>query len=766
MTKQTINSLPGADASFLSDLETFIRDEIVDREQIQGYPRASIFSGGIGAIDVSLTHTISACVGFPNSYYVSQDASSHTYTATKDTYVYLRDDDSRVIAISGYTITYDSNLVFAEYDSGVGSSQPTTPTGCLPLFLATSDGTSITSITDYRQIVTVIDPFESDQGVTATGSGRTLYDIAQDLSINTNATIIYQRDILFDTSIDLSSFLNLKLSPFHGAQIFQVTGDEIVTLYSPLNLSASPEQQITTDDCLRFSVAGKVYPKWWGAKGDDSTDDSVALNRFLSAAEGGTAYVTVGTYIGLNLAIKSNTHLTGEGFGSVLKTISTAEVDNSLLIAASASNITIENLKLDGNADNTVGSSASGITLLYLYGGCSNIIIQKNLLVDNNYVGIRITALDAGTGSSSDIVISNNIINNTDCGIITGHLDLQNLVISNNVIGEGTSEGISIWGHTDSKQGEKAINISNNIIYNKDGGGIQLRWANYVNVSCNNIHGCTSGIYLYPSSTYSSEVNIIGNTIDSCSGSGISGVVEDSVITSNIITSSGGCGIWLKDYSKNTIIYNNNVKNADVGDDDADAIRVEDSTNISVIGNTITDDSTYAYAGIRIQGATGLGLNCTVINNHVKDVETYGIYVIDVEGVQVIGNYVENSGTNYAVNVNVSEVITRNNWSDGVLWEIEQFLYYGCGVTALSLSAPTKLSTGSGALALTLADGAIRGQQKFISMSAAGNNADITIAHHETEDDEVARFDAIDEYLLLVWTGTEWATVANTCTFP
>lgn len=58
------------------------------------------------------------------------------------------------------------------------------------------------------------------------------------------------------------------------------------------------------------------------------------------------------------------------------------------------------------------------------------------------------------------------------------------------------------------------------------------------------------------------------------------------------------------------------------------------------------------------------------------------------------------------------------------------------------------------------------GQTKLITMSTAGNNFDVSITHHETSDPEVARFDAADEYLFLVWTGTEWATVSNTCTFP
>jgi hypothetical protein len=90
--------------------------------------------------------------------------------------------------------------------------------------------------------------------------------------------------------------------------------------------------------------------------------------------------------------------------------------------------------------------------------------------------------------------------------------------------------------------------------------------------------------------------------------------------------------------------------------------------------------------------------------------------------------------------------------------------------SALTTTAVSDVNSADGALALTLADcgGGLAdiGQFKLITMSTAGNNADLTIASHETADSEVARFDAADEYLLLIWTGTEWATVSNSCTFP
>ena len=81
------------------------------------------------------------------------------------------------------------------------------------------------------------------------------------------------------------------------------------------------------------------------------------------------------------------------------------------------------------------------------------------------------------------------------------------------------------------------------------------------------------------------------------------------------------------------------------------------------------------------------------------------------------------------------------------------------------LSIPTELDSNAGALTMTLADGSHIGDHKLIVMTEASNASTVSATHHETSDPELGTFDAVDEYWLLVWTGTEWATVANTCTF-
>ena len=86
--------------------------------------------------------------------------------------------------------------------------------------------------------------------------------------------------------------------------------------------------------------------------------------------------------------------------------------------------------------------------------------------------------------------------------------------------------------------------------------------------------------------------------------------------------------------------------------------------------------------------------------------------------------------------------------------------------TAMTTSGVSILDQGAGATIVpTLANGLAYGELKLMSMqTCTANSATPTVALHETSDPEVLTFDAVDEYALLIWTGTEWATVSMTAT--
>ncbi len=84
---------------------------------------------------------------------------------------------------------------------------------------------------------------------------------------------------------------------------------------------------------------------------------------------------------------------------------------------------------------------------------------------------------------------------------------------------------------------------------------------------------------------------------------------------------------------------------------------------------------------------------------------------------------------------------------------------------ALSITGSTTIDSTSNAVDATLGSGTYIGQTKRIVMTEASNSSTVSIALHESSDPEVATFNAVDEYLVLEWSGTEWVTIKATATF-
>jgi hypothetical protein len=85
---------------------------------------------------------------------------------------------------------------------------------------------------------------------------------------------------------------------------------------------------------------------------------------------------------------------------------------------------------------------------------------------------------------------------------------------------------------------------------------------------------------------------------------------------------------------------------------------------------------------------------------------------------------------------------------------------------ALTTTGLSNLDSTSGAIAATLADGAVVGQEKIVIMTVATNVSTVTVTNHITSPNEVFTFDAVEEYLVLKWTGSAigWITIDATAT--
>lgn len=92
-------------------------------------------SGMLPATSANLASDISAGVSYVSGYRVATAATNHTYTASKDTYVYISN--------GGY---------FIYQEVANGGAAPSTPADSLLLASVVTNGTQITSVNDLRQL--------------------------------------------------------------------------------------------------------------------------------------------------------------------------------------------------------------------------------------------------------------------------------------------------------------------------------------------------------------------------------------------------------------------------------------------------------------------------------------------------------------------------------------------------------------------------------------------------------------------------------------
>ena len=177
-----------------------------------------------------------------------------------------------------------------------------------------------------------------------------VYTVKTDITIPSNVHLIFER--------------GAKLSPDSGKTV-TIAG----TLDAPMSQVFGGSGTVTLS-----GVIDKIYPQWWGAKGDGTTDDTAAINAAITAANavttstiatGVTVYFPAGLYL-CNSAITApsrNIRLLGAS-GAVWSTTRTSASvfkagfqDDALFdLGSSSSNVTFENLGFYGGQTSAGGS--------------------------------------------------------------------------------------------------------------------------------------------------------------------------------------------------------------------------------------------------------------------------------------------------------------------------------------------------------------------------------------------------------------------------
>lgn len=406
---------------------------------------------------------------------------------------------------------------------------------------------------------------------------------------------------------------------------------------------------ITTGRWKRL-YSGAVNIKWFGAKGDNSTDDSAAIQASLDASK--QAYIPSGIFISDPIVPDDDHYIFGDGADSVLKLKD--NTDSSFILGTSKTKIHLNNFKIDGNkANNTSGSAILWETVTYSiiqnlwidnsignsvsFNHCDKNIISNNLITNDTNQGIQLgtNAITGGDPSEDNLVIGNMIVDCGGDGIYIDYSSARNKVIGNTIINSGRYAIII-------DQSEDTL-IQGNII-----------------------KGCASHSIIITNDTVNgtSERNVInGNKIFSSGNTGIhvdgsAGTVRANIVTNNTILNSSLYAIQISDADYTTVEGNTMESTSQHG-------MLINNADFNVIsGNTIKDASTQTnntYNAIVLAGTSDRNI---VSGNTINQTDTNkAIYNIRLES-SVSNNIISGNQVNGAVTAQISNASTTSKVFD------------------------------------------------------------------------------------------------------
>lgn len=427
------------------------------------------------------------------------------------------------------------------------------------------------------------------------------------------------------------------------------------------DLASDVQTSLGNIDALKL-----VNVKNYGAMGNGTTDDTEAIAKAVeNVPTGGTLYFPTGTYRVDKIDIKSDMTVRGDGWSSVIKLNDNALSDhnNCLNIRGTSGerirNVTVCNIKLDGNRVNNASTGASADSRLdgTLIQYADNITFDNVWMYNNGYHGAILT-------NSSNVSFTNCKSSENGFRPIHGHTGLSNIRIincycDNNGLGlDGGSghlydaiyvfgvHGCVIEGNTIKGNRTGCIAVSSENTENNDTFGISIvgnacscyldENGDYI-PSTGDQYG-TIGITVSLDNTH--NVTVTGNTVlNAYEGIYLRAGSKGAVVSSNSIER---CyyGIEVSE-SSDSLITGNIIRNMG-----AQAIRMNKCSNISVNGNKILEDSDNPVEALQTTAmhiyATSdcfVSDNYISANNHYK----YGFRIYESASISSAHNVIANN---------------------------------------------------------------------------------------------------------------------------
>ncbi|RKN86413.1 glycosyl hydrolase family 28-related protein [Paenibacillus ginsengarvi] len=385
--------------------------------------------------------------------------------------------------------------------------------------------------------------------------------------------------------------------------------------------------------------------KWFGAKGDGTTDDMSTIQKTIDAASangGGTVYFPKGTYIvspsgSTKINLRNDVHLLGEGTASIVKVKDNAG-DYGMMFGSANSgvplkNVRIANLRVDQNPQNNTTCNINLTrTDSYYWQFVVALYNYENIAVDNvtfdPTCGVNTITLNNERGKNATItncrfhfVMAKGDPAYDNSAI---YLNGQNHTVTNCLFYAGP--GQKARGAIETHGGQSVVtnNVSDGYYtgVNAQANGVSVEHAD-MTIADNTFSNANQGIQLWPWKTYPlRNVTVSGNTIylantvhqrytttgiSSAGGATETGAFENITITGNTIVfqeeftvRSGfndlgyGIGLVKENDILNVVISNNLIRNAP-----AAGIRIGSNSkigkarNIQITGNSIMNSGHY-----------------------------------------------------------------------------------------------------------------------------------------------------------------------------
>jgi hypothetical protein len=439
-------------------------------------------------------------------------------------------------------------------------------------------------------------------------------------------------DYLFNDDLTIPSNVSLT-----GKGRFNIPDTVTLTFASGSRFDGGLERRFIGSGTVKFQedVVEAVYPQWWGALGDSSTQ---CVSAFQSAVNSGVKRITVkvpagGYLFNDKLTIPSNVSLIGDN----ARIFSSDTSDHIFYVAPSKRNIRIIGFeaKYLPEPKVRVKSPHPNISAFFI-NECDTLEIAHCIVRNSPLMGMQLIAVRNAKIHHNHVEYTNadgiHVTNglNSDTG---RQLRSENVIITNNTVRNNGDDKIAVVsyerpfkaghdsceaGHTHKGcppwDGAQLINrnivIANNIVE-----GSNDRLSTIVNDTA-----FTRGITVLGGE----KVVIDGNTIRGVSSGQTSGSMTRGILISNAPSS------WC--YRPVDIVVSNNIitdAGAVIDEDDIHAgIGIDGADSVSVIGNRINWAGT--TAGIRVRGST--------------QNENFGAgYINNVKNVMIAGNTIQDS---------------------------------------------------------------------------------------------------------------------------